>query len=304
MQLIKAMFRRLVGSSLKTSLRASRQQRGFVSGSFRWNEGKTYAELTKDQPIKPKKPLSRIPIGGSYAESGKLPKGNTVEFQTWKAILLFVAVGTGFTIYFKHEKERLTLQREAEQNRGMGKLLVGGPFNLVDCDGKQFTEENLKNKFSLVYFGFTNCPDICPDELDKLGLIIDGLKKKYQIEIQPIFITCDPARDKPEIMKEYLSEFHEDIIGLTGSYEAIKQTCKNYRVYFSTPPDVKPGQDYLVDHSIFFYLMDKEGEFIDVLGRQYDLDQLIEKIHGHVDAYLPKLQRELQKEGFFGFLFK
>lgn len=265
---------------------------------------KTYAELIKDEPIKPKKPLSRIPIGGDYSESSKLNSRPSIEFQTWKALLLFVAVGTGFTIYFKHEKDRLQTQKQAELNRGMGKPLVGGPFDLVDCDGNEFTQENLKGKFSLLYFGFTNCPDICPDELDKLGLILNGLKSKYNINIQPLFITCDPARDSPEVLREYLSEFHPDIIGLTGTYDAIKRACKNYRVYFSTPADVKPGEDYLVDHSIFFYLMDKEGEFIDVLGRQYELDQLVEKINDHVKAYIPKLEREKQKEGWFGFLFK
>lgn len=71
----------------------------------------------------------------------------------------------------------------------------------------------------------------------------------------PIFITCDPARDTPSVLKSYLAEFHPSIVGLTGTWEQIKQVCKAYRVYFSTPEGVKPGQDYLVDHSIYFYLM-------------------------------------------------
>ena len=71
----------------------------------------------------------------------------------------------------------------------------------------------------------------------------------------PVFITCDPVRDTPEVLREYLKEFHPGIIGLTGTYEQVKNVCKQYRVYFSTPKDVKPGEDYLVDHSIYFYLM-------------------------------------------------
>ena len=106
-----------------------------------------------------------------------------------------------------------------------------------------------------VYFGFTHCPDICPDELDKMADMIDRVKAKCGDVLLPVMITCDPARDKPEVLKPYLQEFHPDIIGLTGEYEEIKQTCKEYRVYFSTPPELKPGQDYLVDHSIYFYLM-------------------------------------------------
>lgn len=85
--------------------------------------------------------------------------------------------------------------------------------------------------------------------------MIDRVKKQCGDVLLPIMITCDPARDKPPILKRYLQEFHPDIVGLTGDYENIKQTCKVYRVYFSTPPELKPGQDYLVDHSIYFYLM-------------------------------------------------
>ena len=88
-----------------------------------------------------------------------------------------------------------------------------------------------------------------------MGKMIDRIKSKRGNVLSPIVITCDPARDSPEVLKQYLSEFHPDMIGLTGSWESIRATCKAYRVYFSTPPDVKPGQDYLVDHSIYFYLM-------------------------------------------------
>ena len=108
-----------------------------------------------------------------------------------------------------------------------------------------------------VYFGFSHCPDICPDELDKMALMYDKVVEKCGPVLVPIMVSCDPARDKPAVLKEYLKEFHPEIIGLTGEYENIKATCKAYRVYFSTPPNVKPGQDYLVDHSIYFYLMGK-----------------------------------------------
>lgn len=120
-----------------------------------------------------------------------------------------------------------------------------------------------------VYFGFTHCPDICPEELDKMSAMIDFVSPPTtsasppsssssvpgQPALLPIFITCDPARDTPSVLKSYLAEFHPSIVGLTGTWEQIKQVCKAYRVYFSTPEGVKPGQDYLVDHSIYFYLM-------------------------------------------------
>lgn len=249
-----------------------------------------------------RRPLSSIPIG-SEQYSSQTMKQKPIEYLSWKSFLLFLTVSGGLTYLFKNEKEKIQLRKEAELNRGVGKPLIGGPFNLITDDGVPFTEKDLVGKFSILYFGFTHCPDICPDELDKLGLMLTELKKKG-IELQPIFITCDPARDTPEVLKEYLSEFHPDIIGLTGDYDEIKRCCKNYRVYFSTPRDLKPGEDYLVDHSIFFYLMDPEGEFIDVLGRNYDADGAIVKIQKDINAYEPKHVREQKKEGMFGWLYK
>lgn len=90
-----------------------------------------------------------------------------------------------------------------------------------------------------------------------MAIIIDSVKEKSGgVDVmRPVFITCDPARDTPEVLKKYLAEFHDGIIGLTGTYEQVKNVCKQYRVYFSTPSKVQPGEDYLVDHSIYFYLM-------------------------------------------------
>jgi len=101
-------------------------------------------------------------------------------------------------------------------------------------------------------------------------------------EMVPVFITCDPARDTPAVLKEYLKEFHPDLIGLTGTWEQIKSVCKAYRVYFSTPEGVKKGEDYLVDHSIYFYLMDPEGDFVEAIGRQHSPEQAAGLIRGHV----------------------
>lgn len=82
---------------------------------------------------------------------------------------------------------------------------------------------------------------------------------EHKSPLLPVFITCDPARDTPSVLKSYLSEFHPGIVGLTGTWEQIKDVCKKYRVYFSTPEGAKPGMDYLVDHSIYFYLMGQCG---------------------------------------------
>lgn len=98
----------------------------------------------------------------------------------------------------------------------------------------------------------------------------------------PIFISVDPARDTPERMGRYLADFHPSFVGLVGSYDVTKAACKAYRVYFSTPPNADPNGDYLVDHSIFVYLMDPEGRFVEAFGQSVDADQIVEKIKEEV----------------------
>ncbi|CAK7206795.1 Cu-binding protein [Sporothrix eucalyptigena] len=201
---------------------------------------------------------------------------------SWKAGVLFVLAGAGLLWYFEHEKERMQRKRIAEANKGVGRPKVGGPFDLVDQNGKPFTENDLKGHYSLVYFGFSHCPDICPEELDKMARMYDLVEAEQPGKLLPVFVTCDPARDTPEVLGKYLVEFHPKFVGLTGTYEQIKAMCKAYRVYFSTPSQVQPGQDYLVDHSIYFYLMDPQGDFVEALGRQHSPEQGAKVISDHI----------------------
>ncbi|BCS22813.1 SCO family protein [Aspergillus puulaauensis] len=218
---------------------------------------------------------------------GQLRARNSTGPFSWKAALLFVLTGAGMIVYFRVEKERLERKRIAEMSKGVGRPKVGGPFVLRDLKGEIFTEEALKGRYSFVYFGFTHCPDICPDELDKMAEIIDKVKEANGGEnvFVPVFITCDPVRDTPEVLQTYLQEFHKDIVGLTGTYDQVKQVCKAYRVYFSTPRDVKPGEDYLVDHSIYFYLMDPEGDFVECIGRQDTPESATKTIMQHINDW-------------------
>ena len=196
------------------------------------------------------------------------------------------------TFYFRYEKARMARARIAEANKGIGKPLVGGAFHLTDHNGKDFTQEDLKGKYSLVYFGFTHCPDICPEELDKMAGMIDQVKEKHgEGVMRNVFISCDPARDTPEVIRRYLAEFHEDILGMTGTWQEVKDVCKAYRVYFSTPADVKPGQDYLVDHSIYFYLMDPEGDFVEAIGRNFTVDAAAKVINDHIADWRGKIDK-------------
>ncbi|KAL4906781.1 hypothetical protein BDW74DRAFT_166928 [Aspergillus multicolor] len=232
-------------------------------------------------------PFSTTPARPKARTMGQLRQRNNTGPFSWKAALLFVLTGAGMIVYFRVEKDRLERKRIAEMSKGVGKPKVGGPFVLKDLNGNTFTEENLKGKYSFVYFGFTHCPDICPDELDKMAEIIDQVKEANKGEniFEPVFITCDPARDTPEVLRNYLQEFHKDIIGLTGTYDQVKQVCKAYRVYFSTPRDIKPGEDYLVDHSIYFYLMDPEGDFVECIGRQDTPESATKTIMQHINDW-------------------
>ncbi|KAI8324518.1 SCO1-SenC-domain-containing protein, partial [Martensiomyces pterosporus] len=186
-------------------------------------------------------------------------------------IALFLLTAGGITYYFTVTKERIKnerLQNKAKEEV-VGKPNVGGPFELIDQDGNAVTDATLHGKFALIYFGFCHCPDICPDELDKIGEALEVLDRNPMTRdvIQPVFITCDPQRDSPEAIKKYLEEFHPKFVGLTGSIDQVRKACKAFRVYFSKPPKVEEGQDYLVDHSIFSYFMDPDGQFIDVYGK-------------------------------------
>ncbi|KTW28660.1 uncharacterized protein T551_02510 [Pneumocystis jirovecii RU7] len=216
-----------------------------------------------------------------FSGSNALRNKERIGPFTWKSGALFVITGAGLVWYFKNEKEKMLQRRHANQNKSIGKAKIGGPFELIDHEGRNVTNSDFLGKYILIYFGFTRCPDICPDELDKMAEIINRVNNKRKV-LTPIFITCDPNRDTPSQIKEYLREFHPQIIGLTGTYESIKAVCKAYRVYFSTPPNVKPGDDYLVDHSIFFYLMDPNGQFQEIFGRHYTAEQIATKILQHV----------------------
>jgi len=177
-------------------------------------------------------------------------------------------------------------QKEKElETKSYGRPQVGGPFNLITQNNKPFTEQELLGKWSLIYFGFTNCPDICPEELDKMSEAVSILEKDHGPAIQPLFVSVDPPRDSPGQIASYLRDFHPGLVGLTGSYEDVKSICKAYRVYFSTPSTAKPDDDYLVDHSIFFYFMDPNGHFVDAFGKDTKLEEVVGRVRKEIGEW-------------------
>ncbi|KAI0314316.1 h-sco1, partial [Amylostereum chailletii] len=203
-----------------------------------------------------------------------------------KAAGLFVLAGVGLYFYFRWEKERLQEERRKEkESRSVGRAHVGGPFQMTTHEGKPFSDKDMLGKWSLIYFGFTNCPDICPEELDKMSDAVNQLDKDLGPIVQPIFISVDPARDSIPQMARYVADFHPRLVGLTGDYATAKATCKAYRVYFSTPPDAKPDDDYLVDHSIFFYFMDPDGKFVEAFGKASTAEEVVDRVKREVDEW-------------------
>jgi protein SCO1/2 len=140
-----------------------------------------------------------------------------------------------------------------------GAAAIGGPFNLVDQNGRTVTDKDLRGHPYLVFFGFTHCPDVCPTALFEMSEVLGKLGPDAQ-KLSALFVTIDPERDTPAAMKDYLSSFNPRLVGLTGDPAAIAAVAKEYRVYVKKVP--LDNGDYTMDHTALVYLMDKEGRFV------------------------------------------
>ncbi|RFB79257.1 SCO family protein [Methylovirgula sp. 4M-Z18] len=135
---------------------------------------------------------------------------------------------------------------------------IGGPFALVAQDGKSFTDKDMLGKPTLIFFGYTHCPDVCPTTLFDMSEVLRKLGPDKKVAA--LFITVDPERDTPEVLKDYLSSFDPRIVGLSGDRTAVEAAMRNYRVYAKKVPANDGG--YTMDHTSLIYLMDKQGRFV------------------------------------------
>jgi protein SCO1/2 len=152
---------------------------------------------------------------------------------------------------------------------------IGGPFRLVDQNGKTVTEADLKGKWSLVYFGYTHCPDACPTALNDIAIALDELGPQRNA-VRPVFVTVDPERDTPAVLKSYVTAFDAPILALSGTPEEIAQAAKGYRVYYAKHPEA--GGDYSMDHSSVIYVMDPEGRFTASFTQQNSPEEIAERL--------------------------
>ncbi|XP_069785593.1 protein SCO1 homolog, mitochondrial isoform X2 [Narcine bancroftii] len=204
---------------------------------------------------------------------------------TWKSLAITFAVGGALLVAMKHLKREKEEKLEKERTRTLGKAALGGPFSLTDHRGQAKTDKDYLGQWVLIYFGFTHCPDICPDELEKMIAVVDEIDKISSLpNLTPLLITIDPDRDNVEAMAKYVQEFSPKLIGLTGSQEQIDQVSKAYRVYYSQGPKDEDN-DYIVDHTIIMYLVSPSGDFLDFYGQNKKSAEISASIASHMRKY-------------------
>ena len=152
---------------------------------------------------------------------------------------------------------------------------IGGPFTLTASDGRTVTDQTYRGKWLLIYFGYTSCPDDCPTALNNMGVALDRLGAEAA-SLQPVFITIDPKRDTQEALAEYLKSFDPHIVALTGAEEQIAAILKEYHIYVEAQPG--GDKDYLVNHSSFFYLVNPDGKFVNIVPGAVSGEELADRV--------------------------
>jgi protein SCO1/2 len=163
-----------------------------------------------------------------------------------------------------------------------GRGHVGGPFALIDQNGKTRSDADFRGKLLIVYFGYTTCPDICPTDLMEIGKAVAKLGTAGN-DVQPLFISVDPDRDTPAVLAPYVAQFHPRLIGLTGTPQQIRAIADSYKAYYAKylPPD---GAVYLIDHTGFVYLMGRSGEYLGFFPPGTTADRMVEIIRQHLST--------------------
>jgi len=167
------------------------------------------------------------------------------------SVMVVVGVGAGGTMWY------LTKSPNECVGGGnvAGEALIGGPFELTNQFNERVTEQDVITGPSLVYFGFTYCPDVCPFDMERNVATVDLLAEEG-LSVRPVFVTVDPERDDVQSLLYYSEAMHPDMIALTGSPDEIRSAADAYRAYYKKNGE---GEDYLIDHSTFTYLMDETG---------------------------------------------
>jgi len=205
----------------------------------------------------------------------------------WKTALITLTISGSLLAILLYLKDKSRKEQEKQKKIALGKARIGGDWQLLNMEGKLEGSEDLKGNWLLMYFGFTHCPDICPDEIEKMAKVVELLEsdEKNKISIVPVFISVDPERDTIERVKKYCSEFSPKLRGYTGSKEQVAKVTKTFRVYYSQGPRTAAPDDYIVDHTVIMYLMDPDGKFHDYYGQNRSANQIADVIRMKVLKY-------------------
>ena len=198
-------------------------------------------------------------------------------------VLAVVLIGAGILVYaggayLSGQK----VASGAKTTKSSGVPAIGGPFTLTDHNGNEVTERSFRGKYMLVFFGYTFCPDVCPTTLTDVSTALDILGVEGE-KIVPLFISVDPARDTPEHLKEYATYFHPRLVALTGTPKQVAATAKAYRVYYAkAKSEGSDPNDYLMDHSVYMYLMSPDGVFLQHFVRGQGPKKIAEVVKSHL----------------------
>jgi protein SCO1/2 len=196
------------------------------------------------------------------------------------ASLLVAALGAGAFLWSLGGAPQAPIRQTASVSTGTAE--VGGPVSLIDQNGARRTDEDFRGSYMLVFFGYTYCPDVCPTTLAIIKAALDEIGPLSQ-EIVPVFISVDPQRDTPEMLKPYLSAFSPRFVGLTGTREEIDEAVSNYRAYYQIE-DGSGDDNYIVNHTSIIYLMDRDGLFLTNYSLEMGPDAIAADLKNRLEA--------------------
>lgn len=185
---------------------------------------------------------------------------NIIKKRIVRIVLLAIVALTLSIALVVYKNETSTAPKGSSPVAG---LSIGGAYDLVDDNGNPRSDQDFKGVYKLIYFGFTYCPAICPTELSKITSVMNALPPETAAQIQPLFITIDPERDTVPVMHDYVSLFHEKLIGLTGTPAQIDAVKQTYRIYAKKVQDENLN-DYTMDHSSYIYLMSPDDTLLSI----------------------------------------